>query len=355
MGEFKGDGEKAASAIEKILKLVGRFTVVYVLAFVFCALVSFSYSYKYLCAIAPLIVAVLDFVLWQRKSNHSADSTPPSDISQEILTIQNEILEIRKFNEEFRRLKPSMDSEFSFSRQSVIQMQKDIAANKRAIEKNTECLKQLFVVSNDINDIHCKISNLSSLSSSIDVLFHNFNNISQKLSALTELKDLASNNENNISVLSQLFNSLSSEIESLKVELYNLNSQKKTSNPPAMERIDLLEGWDFEYFCADLLKESGYKNVTVTKGSGDQGVDILAEKDGIRYAVQCKRYSSELSNKPVQEVHAGKDMYKCQIGVVMTNSYFTPGAKDLAQATGVLLWDRDILQQMLCDITTIKE
>ena len=68
-----------------------------------------------------------------------------------------------------------------------------------------------------------------------------------------------------------------------------------------------------------------------------------AEKDGIRYAIQCKCYSKDLGNKPVQEVNSGKQMpeYHCQICAVMTNRYFTKGARDLAFATGTLLWDRD--------------
>lgn len=107
--------------------------------------------------------------------------------------------------------------------------------------------------------------------------------------------------------------------------------------------VDCMEGHDFEYWCADLLRKLGYQDVEVTPGSGDQGVDILAEKEGIRYAVQCKCYSSNLGNTPIQEVHAGKKMYHCQIGAVMTNRYFTQGGRELAETTGVLLWDRDWL------------
>ena len=110
---------------------------------------------------------------------------------------------------------------------------------------------------------------------------------------------------------------------------------------------DRMEGHEFEYWCADLLRKNGFTGVEVTPGSGDQGVDVTAEKGGIRYAVQCKCYSSDLGNTPVQEVNAGKALYKCQIGAVMTNRYFTKGAKDLADATGTLLWDRDKLIEML--------
>lgn len=52
--------------------------------------------------------------------------------------------------------------------------------------------------------------------------------------------------------------------------------------------MDEMEGHDFEFFCADLLREAGFEDVEVTRGSGDFGADILCEKDGVTYAVQCK-------------------------------------------------------------------
>lgn len=111
--------------------------------------------------------------------------------------------------------------------------------------------------------------------------------------------------------------------------------------------IDGMEGHTFEYYCADLLKKNNFVEVSVTRGSGDQGVDVLATKDGVKYAIQCKNYSTVLSNKPVQEVLAGKFFYNCHVAVVMTNSTFTPGAQELAKATGVLLWDRTVVQEMM--------
>ena len=120
-------------------------------------------------------------------------------------------------------------------------------------------------------------------------------------------------------------------------ECYERKYTKETENID----IDSLEGHDFEYWCANLLVQNGYKNVDVTKGSGDQGVDIIAERDEIRFAIQCKCYSSDVGNASVQEIVAGKALYKCHIGVVMTNRYFTSSAKELARANGILLWDRD--------------
>lgn len=104
--------------------------------------------------------------------------------------------------------------------------------------------------------------------------------------------------------------------------------------------IDLMEGHDFEYWCAEALRDNGFTNVEVTKGSGDQGVDVLATKDNIKYAFQCKRYKTTLGNTPVQEVLAGKQFYGCHVCGVITNQFFSTRAKELAERTGCILWDR---------------
>ena len=111
--------------------------------------------------------------------------------------------------------------------------------------------------------------------------------------------------------------------------------------------FDTMEGHDFEYFCANILKENGFKNTTVTQGSGDQGIDIIAFKDGIKYGIQCKCYSSDIGNKAVQEVFAGKTFYQCHVGVVLTNRYFTKSAIALAKKNGVVLWDREKLLELV--------
>lgn len=110
---------------------------------------------------------------------------------------------------------------------------------------------------------------------------------------------------------------------------------------------DSMEGHQFEFFCGELLKKNGYTNVEVTRGSGDQGIDILAVKEGVKYGIQCKCYSSDIGNKAVQEVFSGKSFYGCHVAAVLTNRYFTRSAKDLAANTGVLLWDRDVLNSLI--------
>lgn len=115
----------------------------------------------------------------------------------------------------------------------------------------------------------------------------------------------------------------------------------------SLELVDKMDGQEFEHFCADLLKRNGFFDVEITKGSGDQGIDIIAKKDDIRYGIQCKCYSSDLGNKPIQEAYTGKSYYRCQVAAVLTNRYFTRGAIEAANATGVILWDRDKLKYFI--------
>lgn len=111
--------------------------------------------------------------------------------------------------------------------------------------------------------------------------------------------------------------------------------------------VDEMEGHDFEYYCADLLSANGFQDVEVTRGSGDFGVDILAKKEDITYAFQCKCYDKPIGVKAVQEVYAGKDYYDRMIGVVITNQYFTEPAVKLASKLNVILWDRDYLNDLI--------
>ena len=110
--------------------------------------------------------------------------------------------------------------------------------------------------------------------------------------------------------------------------------------------LDEIEGHEFEYYCAELLKKRGFEEVSVTKGSGDYGVDVLAEKDGVTYAIQCKAYTAPVGVKAVQEAYAGREYYDRMVGAVLTNQYFTKPAVEAAKKLKILLWDRGYLDSM---------
>jgi len=110
-----------------------------------------------------------------------------------------------------------------------------------------------------------------------------------------------------------------------------------------IHEMDKMDGITFEKFCLNLLIINGFENVQLTSETGDHGIDLLAEKDDITYAIQCKCYASSIGNAAIQQAHTGKSIYHRDIAVVMTNRYFTKQAIEEATALGVKLWDRDKL------------
>lgn len=111
--------------------------------------------------------------------------------------------------------------------------------------------------------------------------------------------------------------------------------------------FDNMSGLEFEKFCAELLQDNAFNNVQVTQGSGDHGIDIFAEKYDITYAIQCKCYSGNVGNSAIQQANAGKQFYKKDIAVVLTNRDFTQQAKEEAEILGVKLWDRKKLIELV--------
>lgn len=105
--------------------------------------------------------------------------------------------------------------------------------------------------------------------------------------------------------------------------------------------FDNMDGWEFERWCAEWLRQNGFANVQVTSGSGDYGIDIIAHKNHVKYGIQCKRYEGTVGWHAVEEARAGAEYWGCQKAVVLTNSTFTKQAVEGAGRIGVELWDRE--------------
>ena len=105
---------------------------------------------------------------------------------------------------------------------------------------------------------------------------------------------------------------------------------------------------EYEKHCEAELTRGGW-DASVTKNGADQGVDILAVKDGFTLVVQCKKYNNPVGNKAVQEVISGREYYKADAAAVVTNSPYTKSAKQLASASNVKLLHHSQLNQLTPD------
>jgi restriction system protein len=78
-------------------------------------------------------------------------------------------------------------------------------------------------------------------------------------------------------------------------------------------------------------------------GVSDQGIDVLAEKDGVKVVLQCKLYSKPVGNAAVQEAHAGMAVASAQHSAVVSVSGYTRSARTAAASTQTLLLHPDEL------------
>lgn len=130
------------------------------------------------------------------------------------------------------------------------------------------------------------------------------------------------------------------------VEAVRIAVEEDIKNAPQEDERDVesLDPIEFEQYCAEVLSRHGW-NARSTQGSGDQGIDVIAEKNGQRVVIQCKLYSKPVGNGAVQEIIAGKAFEAADIACVVSNQPYTKSAQQLAAATGVrLLSHRDLPQ-----------
>ncbi|HCA58229.1 MAG TPA: hypothetical protein DEP46_09625 [Blastocatellia bacterium] len=115
----------------------------------------------------------------------------------------------------------------------------------------------------------------------------------------------------------------------------------------SLDDIAAMTGSQFEEFLARLLSVMGYSEIRMTP-SNDQGGDLICiSPNGVSTVVQAKRWNRPVGNKAVQEVLGAMRHYRCNEGIVVTNSNFTPAAVLLANSSEVTLWDNRWLQEQM--------
>lgn len=128
----------------------------------------------------------------------------------------------------------------------------------------------------------------------------------------------------------------------LKKQVANYLNNIVSNNNLTIADIDGMTGQEFEKTIAGLFERKGY-DVEITKGSGDQGIDIIARRAGKCIGIQAKCYTGTVGNHAIMEAVGGMKYYDCDSCMVVTNSTFTKSALELARVNAVELWDRGIL------------
>ena len=163
--------------------------------------------------------------------------------------------------------------------------------------------------------------------------------------------------ETNLEAIVEIIqNFIDSEI---RLDTYTSNNDL-SENEKNIESIEeqSIDPYEYEKAIADIFLSLGWTTFTTPK-SGDQGADIIMQKEGFTYVVQCKLYNQPVGNKAVQEVTSAQAYYEAIGAVVITNNDYTKSARQLAESQNVwLLHDSQLAEwNSLIDdiITRVKE
>jgi len=114
------------------------------------------------------------------------------------------------------------------------------------------------------------------------------------------------------------------------------------------QKFASLTGTEFEKLLYRLFEAMGYSVEWIGK-TGDQGGDLIANKEGERILIQAKCYRDwSTGNEAVQQVVGAMKYYDCNKTMVITTSgNFTPEAITLAKSNSTDLVSKKRLQELL--------
>lgn len=105
---------------------------------------------------------------------------------------------------------------------------------------------------------------------------------------------------------------------------------------------------DFERYIADLFRKLGFR-ATQIGGPYDRGVDVIAEKDGVKYYIQCKKFiTSKVGVGDVRNFYGAlADHLADAKGYFITTNVFTLEAERFASDKPIELIDGNRLIQYI--------
>lgn len=135
----------------------------------------------------------------------------------------------------------------------------------------------------------------------------------------------------------------------LEAEKFLEKQQLIRKSDISLTDINQLSGIDFESLVIEKLKNYNHiAKIERTPTTKDFGADIiLVTNNETKIAIQCKRFSSKVNLKAVQEITAALKHYNADIGIVISNNGFLPSAIQLAASNNIELWGSEELLKLI--------
>ncbi len=104
------------------------------------------------------------------------------------------------------------------------------------------------------------------------------------------------------------------------------------------ERLGTMHPYEFEQLVRDLLEAMGYEDVTVTKQSGDKGVDVVAKMQfgitTVTEVVQVKRHQASIRRPVLDQLRGALPYHEAIRGTLITVGGFSKGCTEAALFPG---------------------
>lgn len=121
--------------------------------------------------------------------------------------------------------------------------------------------------------------------------------------------------------------------------------------------LNTIDADEFEGLCSLIYRKMGYKTYLTIK-SGDNGVDVIAEKNNKYTLIQCKKPGSKnITDSEIREVVGVNNIYKESLGVeieklvvIATAENITPDTVEFAKVNGIQLIFKNELAKILDEV-----
>lgn len=132
-------------------------------------------------------------------------------------------------------------------------------------------------------------------------------------------------------------------------EIVTLKEQenRKKMMDQKVEQLYQLTPREFEEWTESPFKSLGFQNVVLTPQSGDKGLDLIAEKDGNKIAIQCKKFKGVVGSPVIQAFAGALQTAEIDKGYFITTGSYSVDAEKMAQDLPIELYNKNTLGDLI--------
>jgi restriction system protein len=127
--------------------------------------------------------------------------------------------------------------------------------------------------------------------------------------------------------------------------------RRKFDQQTSLEDLRKLSWQQFEIIVGEAFRRLGYRVMENGGGGADGGMDLVLDREGQRFLVQCKQWKVlKVGVKPIHELAGVMSAKSVRDGFFVSSGTYTREAREFAEEAGISLVDGDSLQRMVRDI-----